>query len=130
MTPSNGPRASRIGCASSSPHIGVLPASATAAYEHNDGTHDIVRQTEGALGSPVVETTDALRDHGEATGNTIPGKGKASQATFGAIMALGSYLIDVFLVLEKEGVRKSEASWGELFDTTRDQLAEAERDRG
>ncbi|WP_156148860.1 hypothetical protein [Rhodococcus sp. MEB064] len=45
-------------------------------------------------------------------------------------MALGSYLIDVFLVLEKEGVRKSEASWGELFDTTRDQLAEAERDRG
>lgn len=45
-------------------------------------------------------------------------------------MALGSYLIDVFLVLEKEGVRKSEASWGELFDTTRDQLAEVQRDRG
>ncbi len=75
------------------------------------------------------KTMDAFADHGEVTGDTITGKGHQSQAIFGRISALGIDLTDVFLVLENEGVQKFEASWAELFDTTREQLAEAERDR-
>lgn len=67
-------------------------------------------------------TLDAVADHGEVTGDTIAGTEAASQQVFDQLSAVGIDLPDVFEVLEKEGVDKFEASWGELLDATAAQL--------
>jgi transaldolase len=67
-------------------------------------------------------TLDAVADHGEVTGDTTAGTEAASQQVFDQLSAVGIDLPDVFEVLEKEGVDKFEASWGELLDATAAQL--------
>ena len=68
------------------------------------------------------KTLEAVADHGEITGDTITGTADASQGVFDALQAAGIDLVDVFTVLEDEGVDKFEKSWQELIDATRDQL--------
>jgi transaldolase len=67
-------------------------------------------------------TLEAVADHGDISGNTIAGTEAASQQVFDQLSAVGIDLPDVFEVLEKEGVDKFEASWGELLDATASQL--------
>ncbi|MUM28102.1 transaldolase [Mycolicibacterium sp. CBMA 295] len=69
----------------------------------------------------------AVADHGKITGNTIAGTAAASQETFDKLSATGIDLVDVFKVLEDEGVEKFEKSWQELLDATQSQLDAAKR---
>ncbi|OFB40752.1 transaldolase [Mycolicibacterium sp. (ex Dasyatis americana)] len=73
------------------------------------------------------KTLEAVADHGEITGNTISGTAAASQETFDKLSAIGIDLVDVFKVLEDEGVQKFEKSWQELLDATQGQLDAATR---
>lgn len=73
------------------------------------------------------KTLEAVADHGEITGNTISGTAAASQETFDKLSATGIDLVDVFKVLEDEGVQKFEKSWQELLDATQGQLDAATR---
>ena len=68
------------------------------------------------------KTLEAVADHGKITGDTITGTAEASQGVFDELDAAGIDLVDVFKVLEDEGVDKFEKSWQELIDATRDQL--------
>ncbi|WKG06227.1 transaldolase [Mycolicibacterium sp. HK-90] len=68
------------------------------------------------------KTLEAVADHGQITGNTISGTAAASQETFDKLSAIGIDLVDVFKVLEDEGVDKFEKSWQELLDATQGQL--------
>ena len=68
------------------------------------------------------KTLEAVADHGTITGDTITGTAEASQGVFDELDAAGIDLVDVFKVLEDEGVDKFEKSWQELIDATRDQL--------
>ena len=68
------------------------------------------------------KTLEAVADHGEITGDTITGTADASQGVFDALQAAGIDLVDVFTVLEDEGVEKFEKSWQELIDATQGQL--------
>lgn len=73
------------------------------------------------------KTLEAVADHGKITGNTIDGTAAASQDTFDKLSAVGIDLVDVFKVLEDEGVDKFEKSWQELLDATQGQLDAATR---
>ncbi|WP_166904558.1 transaldolase [Mycobacterium sp. DL440] len=73
------------------------------------------------------KTLEAVADHGKITGNTITGTAAASQETFDKLSAVGIDLVDVFKVLEDEGVDKFEKSWQELLDATQGQLDAATR---
>ena len=73
------------------------------------------------------KTLEAVADHGKITGDTISGTAAASQETFDKLSAVGIDLVDVFKVLEDEGVEKFEKSWQELLDATQGQLVAATR---
>jgi len=68
------------------------------------------------------KTLEAVADHGQIAGDTITGTAEASRGVFDALQAAGIDLVDVFTVLEDEGVDKFEKSWQELIDATQDQL--------
>ncbi|MET0865385.1 MAG: transaldolase family protein, partial [Nakamurella sp.] len=68
------------------------------------------------------KTIDAVRDHGVIRGNTIEGTYAQASSVFSSLEALGVDLVDVFNVLEKEGVEKFEQAWGELLESTQEEL--------
>jgi transaldolase len=71
------------------------------------------------------KTIDAVADHGAITGDTVTGTATSAQEVFDKLGAAGIDLTDVFVVLEKEGVAKFEASWNELLEETQAQLRSA-----
>lgn len=73
------------------------------------------------------KTLEAFADHGKITGDTITGTAAASQEIFDNLSAVGIDLVDVFKVLEDEGVDKFEKSWQELLDATQGQLDAAKK---
>jgi transaldolase len=73
------------------------------------------------------KTLEAVADHGQVTGDTITGTGAAAQSVFDELSAAGIDLVDVFKVLEDEGVDKFEKSWGELLQAVQGQLDAAKR---
>ncbi|HEY5852552.1 MAG TPA: transaldolase [Aldersonia sp.] len=68
------------------------------------------------------KTIDAVRDHGAIRGNTIEGTYPQASAVFSALEAHGIDLVDVFQVLETEGIEKFEAAWNELLESVGQQL--------
>lgn len=71
------------------------------------------------------KTMDAFADHGWVNTGSIVGLANESQAIFDKLAAVGIDLVDVFKVLEDEGVQKFEVSWNELLDATAEQLTAA-----
>jgi len=68
------------------------------------------------------KTLDATMDHAEVKGDTIRGSYGESKQVLDDLERLGISYTDVTEVLEKEGVSKFEASWGELLQTVTDEL--------
>jgi transaldolase len=73
------------------------------------------------------KTIDAVADHGAIKGDTVSGTASAAQGVFDELQAVGIDLVDVFVVLEKEGVVKFVASWTELLEETQKQLGSANK---
>jgi transaldolase len=65
------------------------------------------------------KTLEATADHGEVAGDTVTGTYADSNAVLDALAAQGVEYNEVVGLLEKEGVEKFEASWGELLDDVR-----------
>jgi transaldolase len=68
-------------------------------------------------------TLKATADHGVLQGDTIHGTYADAKKLFASLEALGVSYDDVVKVLEDEGVAKFEASWNELLETIRAELA-------
>ena len=68
-------------------------------------------------------TLKATADHGVLQGDTIHGTYADSRKVFADLETLGIGYDDVVQVLEDEGVAKFEASWNELLETIRAELA-------
>ncbi|MEZ0049748.1 transaldolase [Mycobacterium sp. MAA66] len=68
------------------------------------------------------KTLEAVADHGQVTGDTVSGTAAASQAVFDDLTAAGIDLVEVFKLLEDEGVDKFEKAWGELLEAVQGQL--------
>jgi len=73
------------------------------------------------------KTIDAVADHGVINGDTVTGTGAAAQEVFDKLAAVGVDLLDVFKVLEDEGVEKFEKAWLELLEATQGQLDAAKK---
>jgi transaldolase len=58
-------------------------------------------------------------------GDQVTGKADEAQGVFDQLAAAGIDIDDVFLSLETEGVDKFKASWVELQDTVKGQMAQA-----
>jgi len=69
-------------------------------------------------------TIKAVADHGEIRGDTIHGTYDESRKVIADLENLGIPYDDVVRVLEDEGVAKFAASWNELTETVKGQLAE------
>jgi transaldolase len=79
----------------------------------------------GVVNTMPENTLLALADHGQVPGDTVSGTAEQAQRTFDELGAVGIDLDDVFVVLEREGVEKFDASWAELGETVAGQLAKA-----
>jgi transaldolase len=77
----------------------------------------------GVVNTMPENTLLALVDHGKVTGDQVSGTAEAAQRTFDELTEVGIDLDDVFVVLEREGVEKFDASWSELGETVAGQLA-------
>lgn len=71
------------------------------------------------------KTLEAFADHGEVTGDMVTGRAQEAQELFDELAAVGVDLDDVFLALESEGVDKFKASWVDLLETVKGQMAAA-----
>ena len=77
----------------------------------------------GVVNTMPEKTLLALIDHGEVSGDQVSGAADQAQRTFDELAEVGIDLDDVFVVLEREGVQKFDASWAELSETVATQLA-------
>jgi transaldolase len=77
----------------------------------------------GVVNTMPENTLLALADHGEVPGDQVSGAAGQAQRVFDELTEVGIDLDDVFVVLEREGVEKFEASWSELGETVASQLA-------
>lgn len=79
----------------------------------------------GVVNTMPEKTLLALADHGEIPGDQVSGTAEQTQRIFDELADVGIDLDDVFVVLEREGVQKFDASWVELGETVAAQLAKA-----
>jgi transaldolase len=79
--------------------------------------------TKDTVNTMPEATLRATADHGVLKGDTVHGTYAASRELFEKLEALGISYDDVVRVLEDEGVAKFEASWNELLETIRAELA-------
>jgi transaldolase len=91
------------------------------AYDDTRYVLDLVAP--GIVNTMPEATLDAVADHGVLRGDTIRGTYDDARATIAALEALGISYDEVIELLEVEGVDKFEASWQELFDSTKAELA-------
>src|SRR5918998_6476287 len=77
----------------------------------------------GVVNTMPEKTLLALADHGEIPGDQVSGTAEQAQRIFDELADVGIDLDDVFVVLEREGVQKFDASWVELGETVAAQLA-------
>lgn len=77
----------------------------------------------GVVNTMPENTLLAMLDHGKVPGDQVSGTAEAAQRTFDELTEVGIDLDDVFVVLEREGVEKFDASWSELGETVAGQLA-------
>jgi transaldolase len=79
----------------------------------------------GTVNTMPEATLHATADHGVLRGDTIHGTYTESRQVFDQLEALGISYDDVVAVLEEEGVQKFAASWSELLETIRSEMAAA-----
>jgi transaldolase len=73
------------------------------------------------------KTMQAFADHGEVQGDRVSGTKAEAQQVLDDLAGLGIDFDDVVDVLEREGVQKFDASWGELVETVQTALVEAKQ---
>ncbi|MDQ3898990.1 MAG: transaldolase [Actinomycetota bacterium] len=79
----------------------------------------------GVVNTMPENTMLAFADHGEVLGDQVSGTAEQAQRVFDELAEVGIDVDDVFVVLEREGAEKFEASWSELAETVAGQLAQA-----
>lgn len=85
------------------------------AYEDTRYVVELV--ADNTVNTMPEATLDAVADHGEVIGDTVTGTYAEAQKVLDNLAAIGVDYDDVVEVLEKEGVDKFEAAWGELLDS-------------
>ena len=71
----------------------------------------------GVVNTMPGKTLEAVADHGEVRGDSVTDAYDDAQRTVERLAAVGVDLDEVTEALEREGVEKFEASWGDLLET-------------
>ncbi|MDQ1248310.1 MAG: transaldolase [Actinomycetota bacterium] len=79
----------------------------------------------GCVNTMPEKTMDAVRGHGNVTGDTVSGTGPQAQQVFDELTAAGVDLDQVFVDLEDEGVTKFVEAWSDLLANLESSLAAA-----
>ena len=81
----------------------------------------------GTVNTMPEKTLQAFADHGEVQGNKVSGTQAQAQAVFDQLAAVGVDFDDVVETIEREGLEKFDASWGELVETVQTALDDAKK---
>ncbi|SCE65452.1 transaldolase [Micromonospora matsumotoense] len=84
----------------------------------------------GTVNTMPESVVTAYAEHGETRGDTVTGAYDAARKVFADLAAVGIDMADVIATLEREGVEKFEASWGELLEGVRTSLTAAAQGTG
>lgn len=82
---------------------------------------------DGTVNTMPGKTLEATKDHGEITGDRVRPFYDDARQVMDALAAAGVDYDDVIATVEREGVEKFEAAWGELLETVKGQLEAAEQ---
>ncbi len=77
---------------------------------------------ENTVNTMPEKTLDAVRDHSQIRGDQVRPHYDDAQQVMADLKEAGVDYDDVIDTLEREGVEKFEASWGELLKTVKGQL--------
>jgi transaldolase len=77
----------------------------------------------GTVNTMPEATLHATKEHGQLHGDAISGTYDESRRVFEQLEALGVHYDDVVQVLEDQGVQKFAASWAELLDSIKREMA-------
>lgn len=80
---------------------------------------------DGVVNTMPEKTMESYGDHGVTRGDTITGNYADAEEVFAALQSVGVDMVEVYQVLETEGVDKFIVSWKELLETVRVALEQA-----
>ena len=84
----------------------------------------------GTVNTMPGKTLEATADHGEVGGDTVRGRYEEAREVLDSLERLGVSYDEVVELLEREGLSKFEASWGELLQTVTNELDNARAVQG
>jgi transaldolase len=108
------------------PQRPLWASTSTKNPEYKDTMYVTDLVAPGIVNTMPEATLHAMADHGDVRGNTIAGTYDEARALFEKLAALGVSYDDVVAVLEDEGVDKFGASWNQLLETVKTEMAAPE----
>jgi transaldolase len=107
------------------PQRPLWASTSTKNPEYKDTMYVTDLVAPGIVNTMPEQTLRAIADHGDVRGDTIHGTYDQSRRYFEQLRAAGVDFDDVVQVLEDEGVDKFAASWNQLLETIKSEMAQA-----
>jgi len=117
-----GERFAALAEAGANPQRPLWASTGVKNPDYSDTLYVTELVTAGTVNTMPEKTMEAFADHGEVKGDTVTGKAEEAQRVFDRLAAVGIDFDDVLAALEREGVEKFSASWGELVETVEGQM--------
>ncbi|MGW0503268.1 transaldolase [Micromonospora sp. NPDC003241] len=121
----SGDRWQALAAAGAHPQRPLWASTSTKNPDYRDVIYVEELIAPGTVNTMPESVIHAYAEHGETRPDTVTGAYDDARQVFADLGAVGVDLADVIDTLEREGVEKFEASWGELLDGVRKSLAAA-----
>jgi transaldolase len=95
--------------------------------DYDDTMYVVDLAVDNTVNTMPEKTLDAVKDHGKVRGDQVRPHYAGAAQVMADLAAAGVDYDDVIATLETEGVDKFVASWNELLETVKGQLAKADR---
>jgi transaldolase len=112
-----------LAAAGAKPQRPLWASTSTKNPEYKDTMYVTDLVAPGIVNTMPEATLHAVAEHGDVRGDTIHGTYDQARKLFADLAALGISYDDVVQVLEDEGVDKFGASWNQLLDTVKTEMA-------
>jgi len=119
------PRWSALSARGARPQRPLWASTSTKDPAFADTKYVVDLVAPGTVNTMPEATLHATADHAKLRGDTIHGTYDESRRVFEQLEGLGISYDDVVDVLENEGVQKFDASWNELLETIKTEMAGA-----
>jgi transaldolase len=112
-----------LAAAGAAPQRPLWASTSTKNPEYKDTMYVTDLVAPSIVNTMPEATIQAVADHGDLRGDTIHGTYEESRAYFEKLAAAGVSYDDVVQTLEDEGVSKFEASWTQLLESIKSEMA-------